>query len=730
MDSGKPFDLAMMHTAELDHSVHITSLSNQATDKILRRADQLFQGLVDRMDSHTTLIMTADHGLLEKGHGGAATDERKTFLFAYNKQGLLKANPLFQKHFGANIAREEEDQLALTPTLSLLLNISPPFNSLDTILPELLPNMDFESEEQLFNYLLPIYDLVIQQKLQLVSLSSVLSDHRTDLVTKWTQLATKCSALMKGTPKGEQFLEEAMGLIKEVEALVTELKNVQVRLANYSSGRESVPMLLLGVIIALVAFIFSLATEFIGSAPVTFRAGHLIVALVTAAVLHFANPQLPLKFAIFLVFAGLLLIYELITIVKNPKKFSYFMMSIIPDGSISIAISMAVRISENANIMQDKMPFQSLALLYLFVQYPFNTTMHTVLRALRKAPLLRPILSDLLLFAAEAALLLLLSMGDEYFLSNYEHGYLIGPYAVLASQRFLFGTVLPGLVTLVGLAYATLVELRLPERLAILHLCNYVFACVAFYFSEESYFWGRAVAPNILLLTSVGVGYLSLRELRAQSQLGARYEMTKVAFLLLFLLPFFVLIGGHFSAYNILFTVLLLLLRYCTDEGKGCTLSIFVVILTRLSYIASGKRKILEALPLKAGTLFYNDYHSLSWIPVLIRTVYPLALVPLFYLYFQQRTLSKLEVSFRDLKGNNQRARGVRKTKLKLLYSYSTMLLLTDIMIVAQVLATICIFMREQEYQLIDVTNSLLHIVLGFALNLVIKAVYFLNIFK
>lgn len=720
-----------MHTAELDHSVHITSLSNEATDKILRRADQLFQELVERMDNHTTLIMTADHGLLEKGHGGAATDERKTFLFAYNKQGLLKANPLFQKHFGANIAREEEDQLALTPTLSLLLNISPPFNSLDTILPELLPNMDFASEEQLFNYLLPIYEVVIQQKLQLVSLSSVLSDHRTDLVTNWTQLASKCSALMNGAPKGEQFVAEAMGLIKGVEALVTELKKIQVRLANYSSGRESVSMLLLGVIIAVVAFTLSLGTELVGAAQITVRAGHVIVALVTVAVLHFANPQLPLKFGFFLVFAGLLLIYELITIVKNPKILFNSLMAIITGGGIPIGLSMAIRISENINIMQDMMPFQSLALLYLLVQYPLNTTMQTVLRAVQKAPLLRPILADLLLFAVEAALLLLLSMGDEYFLSNYEKQYLIGPYAVLANQRFLLGTLLPGLVTLVGLGYVALVELRLPQRLAILHLCNYVFACVVFYFSEESYFWGRAVGPNILLLTSVVVGYLSLRELRAQSQLGARYEMTKVAFLLLFLLPLLVLIGGHFSAYNILFTLLLLLLRYCTDEGKGCTLAIFLVILTRLSFIASGKRKLLEALPLKAGTFFYNDYHSLSWIPVLICTVYPLALVPLFYFYFQQRTLSKLEVSFgRDLKGNNQPARAVREAKLRQLYSSSAMLLLTDIMIVAQVLGTICIFMSEHEYPLTDVTNSLLHIVLGFALNLVLKALYFLNIFR
>jgi hypothetical protein len=731
LDSRKPFEFIMMHAAEFDHHVHTTSLSNRDTEKILREDEELFSTLIEKMDDETTLIMTADHGLIERGHGGAEIEERKTFLFAHNKKGLLKGNPMFQKHFPENIARKEEDQLALTPTLSLLLNMNPPLNCLDTILPELLPNMNFSTESELISYLLSVYAIVIEQKLKLVSLSSVLKAFRSDLVGNWTKVAAKCSQLRGGAVGGEEFISEAKGLIKEVEELAVWLKEQHAKLSNYSGDRGYMPAMASAVIVAMLAFVFSTCTEFYGLKLVTIRAWHLLAGLLASALLHLVHPDLPFKFAVLLVFAGLLLIYELITIALHPSAFhSHYMTGFFYGHSLA-GIAITSRITESVNTMQDKMPFQSLALLYLAVQYPFAALQRLLLGLLQRSPLLPPLLARLRLLLLELPLLVLLSMGDEYFISNFEHGFLIGPYAFLARNRFLTGTLLPGLLTLLGLAYSTLYDLKLPGWLASLHLCNYVFGCLTLYYSERSFFWGRAVAPNLLLLTSLAAGYLSLQHLRTIKKAQARYTMTMLACLILFLLPLFVLIGGHFSAYNILFTVLLILLRYSTDEGKGVVLPAFLVILTRLSFVASGKRKLQQALPLQAGTLFYNDFHSLSWIPVLISTIYPLAVSPLFLFYFQHRTIAKSEEARpTDLKGNTKAVRTADHAKLKELFTASTAILLSETMVLAEILGCTLVFASDAKYVLTDVTNLLLYILIGFVASLGVKAFYFLNIFK
>ena len=108
-------------------------------------------------------IITGDHGMREDGnHGGNSLVERESLLFAYykphNKENL-------QTDFKKRVAKFEGgfvSQVDLTATISVLLNVPHPMNSIGCPIIEILPEQFKPYLTRILHNTLDQYKLLIQ----------------------------------------------------------------------------------------------------------------------------------------------------------------------------------------------------------------------------------------------------------------------------------------------------------------------------------------------------------------------------------------------------------------------------------------------------------------------------------------------------------------------------------------------------------------------------------------
>lgn len=129
--TNKDWNFVVSMTAQLDHNVHLTRLSDPFITEILENDDKLMRKLFENLPYDTTLIITSDHGLIEKGHGGSSPEEKLATLIVYRKSGfpLMKLDN-DSKNELKEILEQKVDGVDLTIMLSMLGGHTPPINSL------------------------------------------------------------------------------------------------------------------------------------------------------------------------------------------------------------------------------------------------------------------------------------------------------------------------------------------------------------------------------------------------------------------------------------------------------------------------------------------------------------------------------------------------------------------------------------------------------------------------
>lgn len=142
----QPFDALILHYLGLDHightggpmSVHMKP-KQQEMDGILKR---LYES-IDDQDEQTLIVLMGDHGMNEIGnHGGSSEGETSPGLVLISpKFKRLQASPVGYR--GSHKADDftyysRIDQIDIVPTLSALLNIPIPKNSVGVMVPQIL----------------------------------------------------------------------------------------------------------------------------------------------------------------------------------------------------------------------------------------------------------------------------------------------------------------------------------------------------------------------------------------------------------------------------------------------------------------------------------------------------------------------------------------------------------------------------------------------------------------
>ncbi|XP_049628999.1 GPI ethanolamine phosphate transferase 3 isoform X2 [Suncus etruscus] len=129
MDSGE-WDVLIAHFLGVDHCGHKLGPHHPEMAKKLSQMDQVIQGLVERLQNDTLLVVIGDHGMTMNGdHGGDSELEVSAALFLYSPTALFP-----------NFPPEEPEvipQINLVPTLALLLGLPIPFGNIGEVITEL-----------------------------------------------------------------------------------------------------------------------------------------------------------------------------------------------------------------------------------------------------------------------------------------------------------------------------------------------------------------------------------------------------------------------------------------------------------------------------------------------------------------------------------------------------------------------------------------------------------------
>ena len=132
------WDVIFGHFLGLDHAGHRYGPEHPTTNAKLREMDSVVREIISHLDEDTLLVVMGDHGMDVKGdHGGESDDEIEAALWMYSKKGMFGRGHDKDSVAPPLTAKERPvGQIDLVPTLSLLLGIPIPHNSLGSPISE------------------------------------------------------------------------------------------------------------------------------------------------------------------------------------------------------------------------------------------------------------------------------------------------------------------------------------------------------------------------------------------------------------------------------------------------------------------------------------------------------------------------------------------------------------------------------------------------------------------
>lgn len=134
----KEWDVLIGHFLGVDHCGHRYGPDHYAMKDKLTQLNDIVKKVMEEISDDTLLVVFGDHGMDSTGnHGGESDDEVEAALFMYSKNKHFKhftGNEYDISNAGKNYRRV--NQIDITPTLSMLLGLPIPFNSLGSPIAE------------------------------------------------------------------------------------------------------------------------------------------------------------------------------------------------------------------------------------------------------------------------------------------------------------------------------------------------------------------------------------------------------------------------------------------------------------------------------------------------------------------------------------------------------------------------------------------------------------------
>ncbi|OMH85223.1 GPI ethanolamine phosphate transferase 2 [Zancudomyces culisetae] len=206
-ESQKEWDVLILHYLGLDHIGHLEGPNSLLMGPKQREMDQVVKEIYENSGESTLIVMLGDHGMNQKGnHGGGSLEEISTGM-VFMSSGLNTASHWSKKNAnldantnmnGKTIDTRVIDQTDLVPTLSLLMGVPIPQNSLGIPIPELFEDYKLQDQVKIYE----IGAIQINRVIEATIPSTILAD-----VT-----ATGVEGGIAGRPKVDMRLLEYCGV--------------------------------------------------------------------------------------------------------------------------------------------------------------------------------------------------------------------------------------------------------------------------------------------------------------------------------------------------------------------------------------------------------------------------------------------------------------------------------------------------------------------------------------
>lgn len=228
LESVNPPDLVIGHFLGVDHVGHRVGPDHPSMRTKLAQMDDVLRRVVETISEDTLLIVLGDHGMDRSGdHGGDGLHETSSALWVYSKGPELSADSVpsglleYTTFPGAPMPARSIQQIDLVPTLSLLLGLRIPFNSLGAVIPELF----WRNKGKTLERALELNAAQIQRYLQVYRSSA----HGSELDAYWAQLeqawgATKALTGLEGMIAANNYARVALGVCRSMWAQFSPLR--------------------------------------------------------------------------------------------------------------------------------------------------------------------------------------------------------------------------------------------------------------------------------------------------------------------------------------------------------------------------------------------------------------------------------------------------------------------------------------------------------------------------
>ncbi|CAN6674608.1 GPI ethanolamine phosphate transferase 3 [Trichomonascus vanleenenianus] len=205
LERSDEWDVLIAHSLGVDHAGHRYGPNHHAMKDKLRQMDQVIRDVIDKIDDRTLLVVMGDHGMDSKGdHGGDTLPELESTLWMYSKKANFErisnqnARHLYKYTIDNDNVRTV-DQIDLVPTLSLLLGLPIPYNSLG------LPIIEAFSHSQ--------HDYINQLTAAQIRRYRANFDDTPD--TAWSTYEKSLSASVSRTVSAQKYQKDTLAELRE-----------------------------------------------------------------------------------------------------------------------------------------------------------------------------------------------------------------------------------------------------------------------------------------------------------------------------------------------------------------------------------------------------------------------------------------------------------------------------------------------------------------------------------
>jgi hypothetical protein len=262
----KEWDLIIGHMLGVDHVGHRYYANHPSMADKLLQVNSFIANIIEKLEEDTLFLVIGDHGMTDDGnHGGTSEKETNTILFAYSKRPFAYKT---SSDFPLKDRRNKIHQIDLVPTMSILLGVPIPFNSLGSVIPELFTNKTLITEsfhtnaEQVKRYI-STYDRKVK-KLPEPEFENLEIDYES-LVKEYSKNSSQEKLLCEGF---YEFIHKAADMCRMIWTTF------------------DIPLMIKGIIIQLFTFIliFSYLNRYFATAEKSIEKPYVYIAVVIAPI--------------------------------------------------------------------------------------------------------------------------------------------------------------------------------------------------------------------------------------------------------------------------------------------------------------------------------------------------------------------------------------------------------------------------------------------------------------